>query len=90
MVFSLDIKPKPSQEQMVYILAYPSYEITGMTVMDLFEVGGELTGLRRKESQKFKGKEGENKKHKVLAMQIEHSTEAQWKGRLFALLKLLV
>lgn len=60
-----------------------------MTVMDLFEIGGELTGLRRKETQKTKKGEGEASKAKELAKQIEHATESKWKGRLIKLLKLL-
>ena len=60
-----------------------------MTVMDLFEIGGELTGLRRKETQKTKKGEGEASKAKELAQQIEHATESKWKGRLIKLLKLL-
>ena len=60
-----------------------------MTVMDLFEIGGELTGLRRKETQKTKKGEGETSKAKELAQQIEHATESKWKGRLIKLLKLL-
>lgn len=59
-----------------------------MTVMDLFETGGELTGLRRKETAKIK--KGEGNTEKRLAQQIENATEAKWKSRVMQLLKLLI
>ena len=69
----------------MFLIAFASPLIPNLTVMDLFEAGGELTGLRRKESAKTK-KGGDEK---TLAQQIEHSTEAAWQGRLLRLLKIL-
>ena len=77
----------PTQEQLMFLIAFASPLIPNLTVMDLFEAGGELTGLRRKESAKTK--KGGDEKSKTLAQQIEHSTEAAWQGRLLRLLKIL-
>ena len=38
----------------MFLIAFASPLIPNLTVMDLFEAGGELTGLRRKESAKTK------------------------------------
>eukprot|EP00438_Fugacium_kawagutii_P017044 Skav204913 [mRNA] locus=scaffold1506:14368:15517:- [translate_table: standard] len=57
--------------------------------MDLFEVGGEMLAIRRKEASKVKGRESEDKSAKKLALQIETMAEHSWKKRLLVLLSLL-
>lgn len=61
-----------------------AHAMPGLTVLDLFETGGELLALRRREVAKHKGSDT-----KTLLHQIENATDVKWKGRLLELIKLL-
>ena len=58
--------------------------------MDLFEVGGEILAIRRRECQKLKGKDkDEIRKSKDVFLRIETVAENVWKKRLLRILQLL-
>ena len=67
------------QEQLGYIIAG-----TCCTVMDLHEMGGELTSLRRKEANVLKQQDSKEAAVKVVA-----NAESRWKGRLLTLFESL-
>lgn len=67
---------------MAYILAGVKPELPG--VMDLYELGGELCSLRRKEAEVLK--KGDKKES---AVKVVANSESRWKGRLLGLFESL-
>ena len=68
-----------AEDQLCYVLAIPHNNLACMSVMDLFELGGELTAIRRRGLRASKSKRAENKERDL---EIEATTEAKWKKRL--------
>lgn len=80
------------EEQIAFLLASPHSSTPFLSVMDLFEIGGEMLAVRRRELQKSKSKEADDKtakENKRLALQIETVAESTWKKRLLTILLLL-
>lgn len=79
------------QEQIAFAIASPHPICNSfLSVMDLFEVGGEILAIRRRESQKLKAKDKDDvKKSKEVFLRIETVAENVWKKRLLQILQLL-
>ncbi len=79
------------QEQIAFAIASPHPSCNSfLSVMDLFEVGGEILAIRRRECQKLKGKDkDEIRKSKDVFLRIETVAENVWKKRLLRILQLL-
>lgn len=73
-----------AQDQICFIIADPHDDIQDMSVMDLFECGGELLAIRKREANAAKKSESEGRS---LMQKIEAVTEAKWKKRLLAIVQ---
>ena len=74
-----------AEDQICFLIAEPHLEIQDMSVMDLFECGGELLAIRKREAGKAKKRDSNNK---ALMNNIETVTEATWKKRLLSIVQL--
>lgn len=80
-----------SQEQVAFIVASPDPALPGVSVLDLFEMGGEMLALRHREGSKLKASADKSQRssEKSMAVQIETVAESTWKKRLLQLLQCL-
>ncbi|CAK9100254.1 Uncharacterized protein SCF082_LOCUS46929 [Durusdinium trenchii] len=90
-LFTITLLLFESQEQVAFIVASPDPALPGVSVLDLFEMGGEMLALRRREGSKLKASADKSQRssEKSMAVQIETVAESTWKKRLLQLLQTL-
>lgn len=79
----------PTKEQIAFCIAEPHRKVKEMSAMDLYEIGGELLSVRRREANKLKRDEVDKESAKKLVVRSESLAESSWKKRLLHILQLL-
>lgn len=74
-----------AQDQICFVIADPHDDIQDMSVMDLFECGGELLAIRKREASA--AKKSSESEGRSLMQKIEAVTEAKWKKRLLSIVQ---